>query len=151
MPATAHIRATRRSSMPRHPPTAPTTIGPSSASGMNSGSIQNSALTTRPATAHGIHPRFTSEPSQLERSRSQVVLGEQALDFAVQRAAVVDEPPRHLPRQLQEIPVGPQLGEAEVGQARLARTEQLSFAAELQIYFGKLETVVARRERLQTR
>src|SRR6266540_7460446 len=84
-------------------------------------------------------------------SRLDGRLSEEALDLVVERPLVLDQPVGRLARLLQEAAIAAQAREEQIGQPRLARPEQLSLAADLQVALGELETVVRSDERLQPR
>ena len=63
--------------------------------------------------------------------------------------ALVLEPARDLARPLEEVAVRAQPHEAEIREPRLARAEQLAFAADLEIALGELEPVGRRHHRLE--
>ena len=79
-----------------------------------------------------------SRPSaQAETSR----LAEDPLDLVVERPRLVDELCRRGARALEQLAVGAQPREAEVGEPGLARAEQLALAAQLEVALGELEAV----------
>ena len=83
--------------------------------------------------------------------RGELAVGEEALDLVVQRAGVVDELAGRLARPLDQVAVGAQAREAEVGEAGLARAEQLALAADVEVDLGQLEAVGRPDQRLQPR
>ena len=84
-----------------HAAKAPATIGPSSASGMKSGSIQKSALPADPERA--VRP-----------SGGRLAVREKALDLVVQRARLGDEVAGRLARAFDQVAVRAQAREAQV-------------------------------------
>ncbi len=80
-----------------------------------------------------------------------VGVAEHALDLVVQRPLVVEQAARGLPRPFKQRAIGAQLREGEVGEAGLARPEQLALAADLEVGLGELEAVVRADERLEAR
>src|SRR5512132_4152145 len=95
--------------------------------------------------------RNPSATHRTNPSCGQIVLGEEALDLVVQRAVVVDKLIGHFAGLLQQIAVGSQASEPEVGETGLPRSQQLALSAQLQIHLRELEAVGGRHERLQTR
>ena len=89
------------------------------------------------------HGRWGHRPGPSPRSpvRPPRPIGEPCLDLVVERAADVDQRLRRFARPLEQRPVGAQACELQVGQPRLARAEQLAFAADLEILLGELEPV----------
>src|SRR5581483_347479 len=80
--------------------------------------------------------------------RSAIDVREGPLDLVVERAFDVDQLLCDLARPLEQRTVGAQPCEAEVGEARLPRAEQLPLAAQLEIDLGQLEPVRRLDERL---
>src|SRR5213592_4922844 len=65
--------------------------------------------------------------------------GEEAVDLVVQGPFVVDELGRELACPLEQLAVGAELREPELGQPGLASSEQLAFAPQLEILLRQLE------------
>src|SRR5438094_494301 len=70
-------------------------------------------------------------------SRGQLPLAEEARDLVGERALVVDELLGRGAGALEQRPVCAPVDEAQVGEARLAGSEELALAAELQILLGE--------------
>src|SRR5829696_10082456 len=67
--------------------------------------------------------------------------GEFGLDLVGQRAVMVDEPTRDVPRSLEQPPVCAEARELQVRQSRLSRPEQLALPAQLEVFLRQLEAV----------
>src|SRR5262249_35679827 len=76
--------------------------------------------------------------------------GEALRDLVCERAGVVDQFVGKVTCALEERTITPKLSELQVGQARLARSQQLAAAAELEVDLGEVESVSRSHERLET-
>src|SRR6478672_11033302 len=105
----------------------------------------------RSATRFRDSPRRDSPYETALRSRERVGLGvgEETVDLVVQWALVPHQFLGQRPCLLEQSSVGAQPGEAELGQAGLARAEQLALAAQLEILLRELEAIRRLDERLQ--
>src|SRR4051812_20314227 len=74
-------------------------------------------------------------------SGRRLAVGEEALDLVVQRARLGDEGIRSHARALDQVAVGAEAREAQVGEPGLARAEQLALAADVEVDLGELEAV----------
>ena len=102
-----------------------------------------------PGTGHG--------PSgQVRRGRASGEVGgvgavEQGVCLVVPGPVLDRQGGRELAGRSSRAPVGPEAGEAQVAEARLARAEQLPLAPQLEVPLGELEPVGRLDERLEPR
>src|SRR5690349_1114332 len=75
--------------------------------------------------------------------------GESLCNVVCERARFVDKLVGERTCALEEFAVPPQMGELQVGQSRLARTEQLSASAQLEVDLCELESVGRAHERFE--